>query len=671
MDNQDFNNNFNNQKNRNNDLIRRHNSLQNTNDDYQKNDYYNVYQYNYNQNNYDKDTVMSSAPPKEKLRYGKVVTFAFVFLLLIFGVFFSYFLKEKSEGEKIRTFMIYMVGSDLESNSKQGTFSISDIVNGNIDLSKNNVLLMVGGAKKWHNFVNNEEIGVYKLKRNGFEKVNSLPVSSMGKEDTLKDFLNYSYKNYKSKYYDLIFWNHGLGAMGIEQDEVSNDYLTLQEMDNAFNNSEFSNNKLEMTIFYNCLASNLHIANIMKKYSNYMVASEEVFYLSKILNRLNFIGEIDENDTAYDIGYEFIKQSDKVMTLYNSTHATKLDSTLSIIDLSKIDDLNNKLNNFISKVNLSDYYYSISSMRRKSHTYGKNQTTDYDTVDLYEFVESLGTITNINTTDLLNSIDDVVLYTSNFNDYSNGISIYFPYFGSNKVINIHLNLFKKMWNDNYYKFINNFFEIRTGAIRARRDLTGSYNKLENSVKKEDNNLTIDLTKEEKESFERANIYIFKKENDDYNLLLKSDKVELTDNKLVFNNNNLLNVNGDVYTLFDINDNKYSYGRIINDDGESNSIFYINNNEITKTLLNSSVISNGLIEYTDYDDIEFSKIKYNLFEDGEFNEYFKENEIIENFEVEKDNLNISLEENKENEYYVLIEMYDIYNDSFFSKLERIN
>jgi len=673
MDNQNFNNSFNNQ-NKNYDLLHgygnanQYNQPNQDNQEFQPNNHFNTYQYNYNQNNYDKGTVMSSSPPKKKLRYGKVITF-FGFFLIIAAIVSLCVFMYNNQG-KTRTFMIYMVGSDLESNSKQGTFSISDVVSGNINLSSNNVLLMVGGAKIWHNFVSNEEIGIYKLTSEGFKKIDSLPVSSMGSDETLEKFLNYSYDNFKSKYYDLIFWNHGLGAMGIEQDELSNDYITLQEMDTAFKNSRFSNEKLEMTIFYNCLASNLHIANVMKNYSNYMVASEEVFYLSKVLNRLNFIGNVKVYDTAYDVGYKFIEQSDSVMDSYNKNHTTKLDSTLSIIDLSKIDNLNNKLNTFISSINLMDNYYSISSMRRKAHTYGKSQTTDYDTIDLYSFVESMGSITKTDVNDVLQSIDDAIMYTSNLNEYSNGISIYFPYFGSNKIINMHLNLFKKLWNDNYYQFINNFYEIRTGTIRARRDLSGSYNKLSNNIEKDNNSLTIELTGEEKELFESANIYLFKKENDDFNLILESDNVELVDNKLVFYNNKLLTVNGEIFTLVFNEDNKYSYGRLSNSDINTDSIFYIENNEIIKTLLDSSVISNSLIDYLDYDNIEFSKVKYNMLEDGEFNEYFKDTQEKEYISVSKDDLNISITDNLEDEYYVLFEMNDIYNDSYYSMLEKI-
>ena len=183
-------------------------------------------------------------------------------------------------------------------------------------------------------------------------------------------------------------------------------------------------------------------------------------------------------------------------------------------------------------------------------------------------------------------------------------------------------------------------------------------------------LTLSIS-EEKENFESANIYIFEKNNDEYNLLLKSDKVNLEDNKLVFNDNKILNINGNNISLIDENDNMYSYGLLGNRELESNAKLYINNNEITNVVLNSEIISNTLIDFNDYERLEFSKVKYKLLEDGEFNEYFKDTETKENLEIEKDNLNISINDNNESEYYVLIEMFDIYNDSYYSKIERIN
>ena len=599
----------------------------------------------------------------------------FVIFLVIIGAFVGYFIAINSQPKKERTFMIYMVGSDLESKSKQGTFSLSDIVGENIDLQNNNVVLIAGGASKWHNFVDPEEIGIYVLTRDGFKKKKKLPVQSMGSSDVLEEFLKYAHDNYRANKYDMIFWNHGLGAIGIEQDELAKDFLTISELDNAFKNSVFAKDKLELTIFYNCLASNLHIANIMKNYSDYMVASEEIFYLSKILNRLNFLEDVKKDDSAYDIAKTFVDQSDKVVTQYNNNHTSKIDSTLSIIDLSKIDSLNNKLNSFIKTIDIKHDYYSISYFRRKTHTYGMKQTYDYDTVDLYNLVEALGEISDKENyaKEVLDEIDKVIKYTSNFNNYSKGISIYFPYFGSESAIQTHLSLFSRIFNDDYYNFINNFYQIRSGTKRARRNASNNQvNKLTNRVvKNEDGSLSITLTEEEKKNYQGANIYLFNKNGDNYELLLESNKIELKNNELVFKNNKLLKIDDKIISYIN-NDDIVTYGNLENEEDNMDAKLSIINNKINEVILDSdNYISSSILDYDDFDKVSFYNISYQLFEDGMMNEYFKDTIKKSNIEMEKKDIKISLEDNTSSGYYVLIELTDMYNDPYYSELELIN
>ena len=643
----------------------------------------NTYQYNQNYYNVRNDNYnrWDSYKPVEEKKSKKKIVIPLLAALLIVSSFFIYKLMFNGSSKKDRTIMIYMVGSDLESKSKQGTFSISDIVDNDIDLKNNNIILMVGGAKKWHNFVSEDEIGIYKLTTEGFEKIKKLPVESMGSSDTLESFLDYSYKEYPADKYDMIFWNHGLGAIGIEQDELSKDFLTISELDNAFKNSNFIDEKLELTIFYNCLASNLHIANIMKNYSNYMVASEEVFYLSKALNRLKFLGDIKPSDSAYDIGYTFIKQSDKVVKAYNETHDKQIDSTLSIIDLSNVSELNEKLNNFIKTIDVNKNYYDISYLRRYSHTYGISQTYDYDTVDLYSLVESLGKYSsNKNLSkEVLNEIKDTVKYTSNLNDYSKGISIYFPYFGKESSIETHLSLFEKLFNDNYYSFINEFHQVRTGEKRLRRSRE-NYNKLTNEVMLEDGYITLELNETEKNNLQEANIYLFKKEEDKYNLLLAYDNIGYVGNKIMFSPtfNKLLSVNGNIVSY----STDIAYGKLADDNDELDVKFdvsidmigpdNIDGVKIKEAILDSKeYISSSIVEVSDYSKISFAKVKYSLFENDIFNEDFKDTKELEYIEVDKDNLNISYVNNQENDYYALIEVIGLDGYSYYTNLKLIN
>ena len=57
--------------------------------------------------------------------------------------------------------------------------------------------------------------------------------------------------------------------MAIEQDEIYNRPILLTELDEAFRNSPFNEEKLEVVIFNNCLAGNIHFASIMKNYAQY------------------------------------------------------------------------------------------------------------------------------------------------------------------------------------------------------------------------------------------------------------------------------------------------------------------------------------------------------------------------------------------------------------------
>ena len=655
-----------------------HNNYKNYNTNYNYN-----YNSNYvnNQNNYPYNTIYNgnsfynnynNDSNKNKKNTKKILTIIFCSLIIIAIAIFAYFTFFKnSNDKKNRTFMIYMVGSDLESKSKQGTYSISNIVGENIDLENNNIILIAGGAKKWHNFVDVNEIGIYELTKYGFAKKSKLPVDSMGSSIVLENFLKYSYNNYPAEKYDLIFWNHGLGAIGIEQDELSKDYLTLNELNNALNDSPFSKEKLELTIFNNCLSSNIHVANIMKNYSDYMVASEEVLYLSKVLNRLNFLEKVQEDDTGFDVGHLYIEQSDKVVKEYNLTHSQKIDSTLSIIDLSKIDKLNKTLNDFIKTIDITRNYYDISSIRRRLHTYGIVQTNDYDTIDLYGLVEAFGRITNDNNLKdtLLEDINNAHVYTSNFNDYSNGISIYFPYYGSKTAVEKHLSLFEKIANDDYFSFINYFYEIRNGFRRSGKE---NVQLLTNEPKKDENSISIQLTEKEKKSYQDANIYIFSKNGDFYELLLSSTDVKLDNNKLVFDNKNnmLLTVDNKPVSYINKNNNKIVFGMLEDSSDQLKTKFVIDEKEINETVLDSEdYISSGLIDYKEYKEIYFSKLKYKIFEDGKIQEDWKENFEKEKIKLNKTNSFNFINNNKE-EYYVLFELIDINNESTYSKLTRI-
>lgn len=644
--------------------------------DYNPNYYNSSYEYQNNNryNSYISGKSITSSPKKKN--YWKKITLSVIVVIAIVLCTLVGVKIYKNLNKKNRTVMIYMVGSDLESVSKQGTFSISDIGAEKIDLKNTNIIMMAGGAKVWHNdTVKADKIGIYELEENGFVLKKSFPIENMGSSKVLEQFLDYSYNNYPSDNYDIVFWNHGLGAIGLEHDEVADDFLSIKELDDAFKNSKFNKKKLELTIFFNCLSSNLQIAKVMKNYSEYMVASEEILYMSKALNRFGFLSKIKPDDNGYDIAHKFIKQSNKVVSEYNGTHRKKVDSTLSIIDLTKIDELDKNLNEFFDSIDVNKNYMDIANIRRSLYTYGNVQTTDYDVVDLYSLVEELMSLSNNKQkfSNLLKSIKKSIVYTSSLNSYSNGLSIYFPYYGSNKVIENHLNVFKSLWNDNYLSFVNDFYEIRSGINRAKRQNKEDIN-LKNNITYDNNFISIALTEKELKSFRDAKVYIFTKNNNRFDLLLKTNDIDLENNNLVFDSSNLLKVNNNYVTLDNINNFKV-YGSLNDDNNKVDVINYINVNDNKASIVESifktdGLVSPGILELDDYKSLSFYKYSYNLLEDGKINEYWKDTEEKEEIDANFENLDMSITNNDLNNYYVLIEVYDINNDVLYSELKEI-
>ena len=252
------------------------------------------------------NTKPTNAKPKSNL------ALRFIIILLIVAaivLYISFTKKDKKEsnfdGDASRTIMIYMVGSDLESGGGMATANLDSIDYDEIDNENVKVVLIAGGSKKWYNdYISNKDINIYELTKDGFEIKETLDVNNMGKSNTLETFLKYSYKNYKTELYDLVFWDHGLGILGAEHDELKNDALSLDEISSALKNSKMP--KLEMIVFSTCLNGSIEVAAAVKDYANYLVASEELMMGSGYTSEMNYINDIKSTDDSIDVAKKFV-----------------------------------------------------------------------------------------------------------------------------------------------------------------------------------------------------------------------------------------------------------------------------------------------------------------------------------------------------------------------------
>ena len=470
-----------------------------------------------------------SPPKKEKKNVSintiLIILICIVLLSTIFGVGLIVTQNKK------RVILIYMVGSDLESKSGLASRDLLDIDYEKTSKNGTKVLLMAGGAKSWNNsFVNTLETSIYELQENGFQKVEARNLSNMGTAETLSYFLNFGFERYKRVKFDLIFWNHGGAVDGNEYDQLHfNDNLKIPELKEAFELSPFKNrNKLEVISFRTCLNSTIEMANLLKNYSKYLVASEEVTVGSKFASALSFINDITKKDKAIDYATKEIgNYKNTITTLCNMSQIESkeenycVNTTYSAIDLSKIDKINKELDSFSKELNanISTKYNEIAKLRSNLEQYGEDQK-EYDMIDLYDLASKLS---NYNSSSkVMKTIEKAVIYNFTNNDYSHGLSIYFPYNSSDFLPDYNLISSSKSYTD----FIQTFYARKTSQNRG---FGFSKGKTE-TIKKENGeaDFSITLTEEEIKTFAKANCLVFVDMKDGYHKLLyisKSPRLE--------------------------------------------------------------------------------------------------------------------------------------------------
>ena len=434
-------------------------------------------------------TKVESKKTKKKFELNKNQKIITLVLMSIFLVMLG-LLAFLPGSSNTRTIMIYVVGSNLETNNHIVSADLESIDIKKIDLSKTNILLYTGGTEKWHNFISNTENGIYILKNKGFEKLVSEKQLNLGDPNTLAKFLKYGYDNYKTDKYDLILYDHGGAIDGAIYDDISGDHLTLDDMSMALKNSPFNeNNKLEAILFRTCLNGTIELANIYKPYAKFLIGSEEISWGSPMTSVLNFINDLEPSDSGKEFGIKFVKAYEEQMKIINSYGDQPY--TYSVIDLSKMDKINTLLDEYIKSIDVTKNYKDLSRIRAGMYQYGSDNPM-YDMIDLYEFVNNTEQYASVDNTKLMNAISDAIVYNNSNNSSSHGLSIYFPYSGRKGSQMQYLSVYEKLnYSNSYLNFIKTFNTIKSSPSSF------SFSVQNNEIKKEDTtkSVSIQLTKE--------------------------------------------------------------------------------------------------------------------------------------------------------------------------------
>ena len=125
-------------------------------------------------------------------KYNILIIFLVILIFIVLsGFIIGYLLlnnekqTQESLEEKSKTIMLYIVGSDLESDAALATAELLEMEDANVDLSAYRIVVYMGGANNYYNdYVKTGENAILSLTENGFTVEDAFSSKNMGSSDT-------------------------------------------------------------------------------------------------------------------------------------------------------------------------------------------------------------------------------------------------------------------------------------------------------------------------------------------------------------------------------------------------------------------------------------------------------------------------------------------------------
>lgn len=240
-------------------------------------------------------------------------------------------------GRDVFTIMIYMCGTDLESQYGMGTADLNEMLHATIS-DKVNIIVETGGTARWRNsVVKNNTNQHYQVTSSGLKLLqDNLGQRPMTDPRTLQDFITYSATNFPANRYALIFWDHGGGSLsgfGYDQLFPNSGSMSISQIHSAL---EGAGVKFDFVGFDACLMATLETAYMLNYHADYMIASEETepgigWHYTNWISKLSANTSMD----TVEIGKLII---DDFIATCRQTVPREI-TTLSIIDLVVLNNI--------------------------------------------------------------------------------------------------------------------------------------------------------------------------------------------------------------------------------------------------------------------------------------------------------------------------------------------
>jgi len=370
-----------------------------------------------------------------------------------------------------RTYLIYMNGSDLETEYGSASADIKEIMGAKID-DTSTIYLQTGGTKDWQNpQIADGANERFEIKANELEKLETNETASMGSAATLSDFIIWGMEHSPGDETVLILWNHGGGAItGFGKDELHRkDTLLLGELAQAVKTSyNATGKKLNIIAFDACLMASIENVDLLSPYCDYIVASEELVPDFGFDYKAYFNGE----GSAPDAKTAAVKLAETYYS-HATTNGARDNVTISVIDASMVPALMSAfegcLPDFKSNVTAMDTgSYQIAEGLMKTMTFGGQSANEgySNMVDLMSLMNETNVSSADAFEDLKTAVSEAVVFKKNgyLHTGACGISIYYPKYITSDT-GYDLELYRGL------NFSSAYADIVTGYVQASGDDT--------------------------------------------------------------------------------------------------------------------------------------------------------------------------------------------------------
>ena len=284
------------------------------------------------------------------------------------------------------TIMLYLCGSNLESDYGCASEDMEEVLAVNGQPDDINFLFETGGSTYWHNSqVDKSKLCRFHADNKKLVLDEKVAKANMGSADTLASYIGWGIENYPADKYGIILWNHGGALDGVcFDDNFGGDGLTASEVCTAMDQvaAATGESKLEFIGYDACLMGCQDIAEFNAKYFNYMVSSEE----TENGDGWDYEGWVD--DLYAHKPTETVLRA-ACTSFVNQYGNYENDQTLSVLDLSKMENYFNKFEAFAAAIkntaknNLSSFKNLLSSAKC---FYGVNS---YGLIDAYDALNKI------------------------------------------------------------------------------------------------------------------------------------------------------------------------------------------------------------------------------------------------------------------------------------------